>query len=219
MANKLLYIFDYDDTLKSEEGMCPDDNVFIELVDLVKTETGLPMVILTSGLARAYDSTIFTIDRSSMRPVDYVRSIGLKYTENTFDIKVDVCVFDARHRSPELERDFGKPLIDQRGKKILASLNFLIFMKYKFNTDMILFDDLDIHIIDPNPKTPIGFSDPFVRSRVVYLQVKKLGKSQKDSCERIKLYSSVVSSGTIDRKSGIFTIVGYRGSELLVKII
>lgn len=216
-SNRLLYIFDYDDTLKSENGMCPNTNIFVELVNSVKRETELPMIILTSGFARNYD-TIFSSDRRMMRPIDYIRDIGLKYTENIFEKDVDVCVFDINHSDHYLQKEFGHPLIDNVGRKNLASLNFIIYLKYGFNTNMILFDDLPIHSID-SKNTRIGMIDPFSKSDVMYIKVKKLGKSERDSCERIKTYTKVVESSSIERSNRIFTIWKYRGQELLLKII
>lgn len=216
-TNKLIYIFDYDDTLKSEFGICPDKNSFINLVKTIKERTGMPMVILTSGFARFYDSIYTTIDRI-MRPIDYIHLIGLTYKENDFDTNVDVCVFDAKHKHQDLQKQYGHPLIDRNGRKNLSSLNFIIYLKYGFSLDMILFDDLNIHSI--NAKQPkIGLQDPFSYSKVLYIQVRKLGKSEKESCERINIYTKIVDTSSIDRKSGVFTIAKYRGSELLLKII
>lgn len=214
---EIMYIFDYDDTLKSEEGMCPDDAVFVELVNSVKRRSAYPLVILTAGLSRAYE-TMYTIDRAAMRPVDYVISLGLSYTENTFDIRADVCIFDVRYRSEGLSKEFGHPLVDSAGRKNLASLGYIIFGKCQQIPDMVFFDDLGIHSIE-SKKTRLGFPDPSLETSVLYIKVKRLGRTKRESCERLIGYTKLIETSTMERKNREMSVYKFRGKQLPIRVV
>ena len=215
--NKLLFIFDYDETLKSERGAGPDIDLFKNLVEAIKKQTGLPMVILTTGTGRAYEK-MFTISPVMMRPVDYLETTGLKYTYNMFNHSVDVCVFDVRYDSTWLMEYYGSPLIDNIGRKNLATLNYIILKSSGFIVDMIFFDDLKIHHIRPN-KTVAGFIDPATRINIVYILMRRLKPDVLSSEERIIELTEVVEKKFIERKKSSLIFYKKYGNDPPIYII
>lgn len=215
--NKLLFIFDYDETLKSERGAGPDTSLFKRLIDAVKRQTGLPAVILTTGTGRAYEK-MFTISPVMMRPIDYLETTGLKYTYNSFSTLVDVCVFDIKYDSTWMLEYYGTPLIDEFGRKNLASLNYIVLKSSGFIVDMIFFDDLKIHHIKPN-KTAAGFIDPATRANVVYILMRRLEPDVFSSEQRIQELTEVVEKKVIERKKYSLVLYKKYGNDPPIYII
>lgn len=203
----LLYIFDYDQTLKNMNGKCPSSDIFIELIHQINKKTGLPMVILTAG------SGIGGHDLKTYRPVNYLRHIGVRCSLNTFDLKCNVAVFDNTFNS---DFKYPKPVINRDGKKSLGAFSYHIRKHTQFNPDFIFFDDLYTHSIESNTRN--NYIDPYDNVLTDYILVKEISPSISYTNKRIAQYIDIVKNHRILKEHNFISGIKIRGVRPILDI-
>lgn len=203
----LLYIFDYDQTLKNMSGKCPSEDIFIELVHHVNKKTGLPLIILTAG------SGVGGHDMKTYRPINYLRHIGVRCCLNTFDLRCNVAVFDNTFDS---DFRYPKPVVDRDGRKSLGAFSYHIRKHTSLNPDFIFFDDLYSHSIDSNTKN--NYIDPYDNVLTDYILVKEISPSQEKTDRRITQYIDIIKDHRILRSHNFINGIKTRGIRPILDI-
>lgn len=189
--NSHIYVFDYDDTLKAGDGPLPSTSKLKKLVNVARSQSGYPLIIFTAGLGRSNDDFI-ELNPDIMRPVDWTFNSGLSVSHNEFIQECEVCVFD---REFNKHGKYRRRLVDHNGKKCLGTLSYHLRTVHKIAPDILFFDDLNFHCIDP-----ANSKDHFDRNSISYFHVEPIGTTQKKTDTRMDRYIKLIESQQVDTR-------------------